>query len=181
MSILSTPSSITEIILKFGNHAIYIITINELIAHLSFSSERHLFAVNEIRLHHHTGAIRRGSELNNPACKELKEYLSGNRRNFSIAINPFFIDRASQLRKQIWAAISAIPYGGTASYSEIGRRLGTPALARAVGQAANANPVALIVPCHRVTGKHDLGGYAGGSAIKKKLLELESKNRGEFA
>ena len=178
MSTLSAHSSITEIILKNQNYTIYIITINELIAHLSFSIDHHLLAASKIPFHYHAKMTRKEPEINNPICIELKEYLTGNRRNFNLAINPFFIDCASALRKKIWLKIAAIPYGSTAYYSDIGLQLGNPALARAVGQAAKANPIGLIIPCHRVTGKNGMGGYAGGTVIKKSLLQLESENRG---
>ena len=71
--------------------------------------------------------------------------------------------------------ICSIPYGQTASYAELAEKLGNRKLARAVGGACNANPLALIVPCHRVVGKSGLGGFAGGVSIKEKLLNMEKK------
>jgi methylated-DNA-[protein]-cysteine S-methyltransferase len=70
-------------------------------------------------------------------------------------------------------AVSAIPYGSTATYREVAERVGSPSAARAVGAACAANPIPLIVPCHRVVAAAGLGGYGGGPALKRKLLELE--------
>lgn len=125
----------------------------------------------------HNCIIKNESATNNPISNELAEYFAGNRSNFSLTASTFFLNRATPLRQRIWQRIAAIPYGKTATYGDIGRELGNPALARAVGQAANANPVALIIPCHRVIGRRDLGGYAGGATIKKYLLQLERDNR----
>lgn len=174
---LSEQSFFTEIIFETHNCTIYIITRSEQVAHLSFSSERHLLAVKKIQSIYHNDIIKPLTATNNLVCIELKEYLSSQRRNFDLPTDPFFFDYASPLRQRIWQQITTIPYGETATYGDIGRQLGNPALARAVGQAAKANPVALIIPCHRITAANDIGGYAGGPAIKKDLLRMERTNR----
>ncbi|MEE2702801.1 MAG: methylated-DNA--[protein]-cysteine S-methyltransferase [Myxococcota bacterium] len=106
------------------------------------------------------------------ASRELDEYFSGRRMVFEVPLDlhgtPFQI--------QVWNALREIPFGQTRTYAEIGRAVGRPGAARAVGTANASNPIPLIVPCHRVIaagGK--LGGYAGGLAIKRRLLALEGE------
>jgi methylated-DNA-[protein]-cysteine S-methyltransferase len=104
-------------------------------------------------------------------ARQLEEYFTGARHTFdvplSLAGNPF--------EQRVWAELLAIPYGETASYGEIARRVGNPGAARAVGLANGRNPVAVIVPCHRVIGAdRTLTGYGGGLERKRLLLDLES-------
>jgi methylated-DNA-[protein]-cysteine S-methyltransferase len=100
---------------------------------------------------------------------ELDEYLAGRLHEFGV---PFHI-RATRFQFKIYEAVSAIPYGSTATYREVAERVGSPGAARAVGAACAANPIPLIIPCHRVAAASGLGGYAGGPALKRKLLEHE--------
>jgi O-6-methylguanine DNA methyltransferase len=100
---------------------------------------------------------------------EIGEYLSGERREFAV---PFHV-RATPFQFKVLEAVSAIPYGATATYREIAERVGSPSAARAVGAACAANPIPLIVPCHRVVAAAGLGGYGGGPGLKRKLLEHE--------
>jgi len=174
---LSEQSPFTETIFKTYNCTIYIISRSEGITHLSFSTSIHLLAVKKIQSTFHNEIIRKNHETNNPICNELKEYFAGQRQSFSLTLDPFFLNAASPLRQQIWHQISAIPYGKTITYGEIGRKLGNPELARIVGQAAKANPLMLLIPCHRVTGKYSIGGYSGGTPLKQHLLQLERSNR----
>jgi methylated-DNA-[protein]-cysteine S-methyltransferase len=102
---------------------------------------------------------------------QLTEYFDGRRREFDLPLglegNPF------ELR--VWEELCRIPYGETVSYGEIAREIGAPNAARAVGLANGRNPVALIVPCHRVIGADgSLTGYGGGLERKRLLLDLES-------
>lgn len=102
---------------------------------------------------------------------QLEEYFAGARREFDVELslhgNPF------ELR--VWQELCEIPYGETVSYGEIARAIGAPSAARAVGLANARNPVALIVPCHRVIGADGgLTGYGGGLERKRYLLDLES-------
>ena len=86
-----------------------------------------------------------------------------------------FISSGTDFQKQVWAGIAKIPYGQTVTYGELAGSIGKPGSARTVGSACGANPLALIIPCHRVVGTQGLGGFAGGIAVKKKLLGLEKK------
>ena len=101
---------------------------------------------------------------------ELEEYFSGKRRDFSFPLDL----RGTEFQLACWHALLAIPYGETRSYADIARAVGRPQGFRAVGMANNRNPVAIVVPCHRVIASDGtLCGYGGGLDIKRKLLELE--------
>lgn len=102
--------------------------------------------------------------------KELSEYFNGKRKNFDIPIK--LAGTAFQLK--VWNELKQIPYGKTASYKDIAIKIGREKAYRAVGMANNKNPVAIIIPCHRVIGSNkSLTGYAGGLDIKEKLLKIE--------
>ncbi|MGP0175247.1 methylated-DNA--[protein]-cysteine S-methyltransferase [Pseudomonas sp. NCHU5208] len=104
------------------------------------------------------------------ACRQLDQYFAGQRRQFELRLAP----RGTAFQQQVWQALQAIPYGRTCSYSELAERIGKPQAVRAVGAANGANPIAIIVPCHRVIGRDgSLTGYAGGLPRKQLLLELE--------
>lgn len=102
---------------------------------------------------------------------QLDEYFSGNRTTFNIKINPAGTD----FQQLVWKELQKIPYGKTKSYSEIAAVAGNKNAQRAVGNACNKNPIMIIIPCHRVVSKNNnLGGYAYGSKIKQKLLNVEN-------
>ena len=106
---------------------------------------------------------------------QLKEYMSGERQKFSLPLS--YSGTPFQLR--VWKALLEIPYGEVRSYADIAREIGSPLAARAVGQANNRNPLAIVIPCHRVVASNSgLGGYAGGLASKEFLLQLEQRWRG---
>ncbi len=110
------------------------------------------------------------SELTERAFGQLEEYFSGKRKVFDL---PFKMN-GTAFQMKVWQELLKIPYGDTVSYSEIAERIGCPEGARAVGGAVHNNPLWIIVPCHRVVGKNGkLTGYAGGTEMKKNLLELE--------
>lgn len=103
---------------------------------------------------------------------QLEDYFDGRRTGFDLPLA--MQGTAFQLR--VWRALQDIPYGETISYGEQARRIGRPADPRAVGQANGRNPIAVIVPCHRVIGADgSLTGYGGGLERKRRLLELESR------
>ncbi|OGA95461.1 MAG: cysteine methyltransferase [Burkholderiales bacterium RIFCSPHIGHO2_12_FULL_61_11] len=104
--------------------------------------------------------------------QQLTEYFAGQRSHFEV---PLDLANGTAFQQSVWQALLAIPYGGSASYGEVGRRIGKPTAARAVGAAIGRNPVSIIVPCHRVMGANgSLTGYAGGLHRKTALLKLES-------
>lgn len=104
------------------------------------------------------------------AAQELTEYFAGTRREFTIPLAP----SGTEFQQAVWKALRAIPYGQTRSYKQIADLLGNPKACRAVGLANNRNPIAIVIPCHRVVGHNgSLVGYAGGMTAKQALLEIE--------
>jgi O-6-methylguanine DNA methyltransferase len=105
-----------------------------------------------------------------PYLRELNEYFAGGRREFSLPLDL----RGTNFQLACWYALLEIPYGVTRSYRDIAEAIGHPHAYRAVGMSNNRNPVAIIVPCHRVIASSgSLCGYGGGLELKRKLLDLE--------
>jgi len=131
-------------------------------------------AVTSLHLPNHppdTTGWERDDALLDPARRQLAEYFAGERTAFDLPLRP----AGAEFQKQVWDALLRIPYGETASYGEIARELGHPTASRAVGAANGRNPIAIIVPCHRVIGSDgSLTGYAGGLDCKRALLDLEA-------
>jgi methylated-DNA-[protein]-cysteine S-methyltransferase len=102
---------------------------------------------------------------------QLGEYFAGERRRFDLPLAP----QGTEFQRRVWRALTEIPYGKTVSYGELARHIGKPGAPRAVGLANGANPLPIIVPCHRVIGADgSLTGFGGGLPIKRKLLALEA-------
>lgn len=107
------------------------------------------------------------------AAEELGEYLAGRRRDFTLPLDP----SGSDFQRQVWQALRSIPYGQTRTYGQIAEQIGRRRAARAVGMANNRNPIAILIPCHRVIGSDgSMTGYAAGIAVKERLLALERRN-----
>ena len=107
--------------------------------------------------------------------RQVADYAQGKRRDFDLETKA----AGSDFNRKVWKALTAIPFGATTSYGAIARKIGFPNSARAVGAANGANPIALIVPCHRVIGADgSLTGYGGGLPLKRKLLEHEARVAG---
>ena len=108
---------------------------------------------------------------------ELKEYFAGERNRFMIPLDM----RGTAFQKEVWKALAAIPFGETRTYGELASQLGNVNASRAVGAANGRNPIAIIVPCHRVIGSTGkLTGFAGGLEAKAHLLNLERQNEKLF-
>jgi methylated-DNA-[protein]-cysteine S-methyltransferase len=122
------------------------------------------------------GAERRAAQPPLPETRrQLAEYLAGERRAFDLPLAP----RGTDFERRVWEALLAIPYGETRSYLEIAGAIGRPAACRAVGRANGRNPIAVVIPCHRVIGSDgSLTGYGGGLPLKRFLLDLENSGRG---
>jgi O-6-methylguanine DNA methyltransferase len=132
------------------------------------------------RLHKHFGR-RFVQQQNHPVLERLRtqltEYFAAERRTFDV---PLAFD-GSDFQVCVWSALREIPYGETRSYGAIARRLGDPKATRAVGLANGQNPLAIVIPCHRVVNSNgDLGGYGGGRWRKQFLLDLEGGQRRLF-
>ncbi|WP_017555779.1 methylated-DNA--[protein]-cysteine S-methyltransferase [Nocardiopsis baichengensis] len=127
-------------------------------------------------------ATRPPGELGEPdrgafaeAERQLREYFAGRRTAFDLPLRP----NGTPFQQRVWKELEAIPYGTTATYGEIAERIGrAPSSARAVGSANGANPISVVVPCHRVVGADGtLTGYAWGADRKRFLLDLEKGDR----
>ena len=103
------------------------------------------------------------------AKSQLNDYFDGLRKNFDLPLEP----PGTKFQQRVWSMMEQIPYGKTITYGEIAKALGSSA--RAVGTACGANPIPVIIPCHRVVAANDMGGYSGDGGVKTKraLLHLE--------
>ena len=120
----------------------------------------------------------KSEEKTQPYVTELEEYFAGRRRDFTFPLDL----RGTPFQVKCWQALLKIPYGETRTYADIARAVGCPQGFRAVGLANNRNPLAIVVPCHRVIASDGtLCGYGGGLDIKRKLLELEGALTGVLA
>jgi O-6-methylguanine DNA methyltransferase len=113
-----------------------------------------------------------------PYVSQIDEYFAGSRREFTFPLDL----RGTEFQLACWRALLAIPYGETRTYADIARAVDKPTAFRAVGMANNRNPIAIVVPCHRVIASDGtLCGYGGGLDVKRKLLELEGALSGTLA
>jgi methylated-DNA-[protein]-cysteine S-methyltransferase len=102
---------------------------------------------------------------------QLDAYFAGRLQTFDLPLAP----EGTPFQREVWSALTTIPYGETMSYGELARQLGRPAASRAVGAANGRNPIPIVIPCHRVVGADgSLTGFGGGLAIKRQLLALEA-------
>jgi methylated-DNA-[protein]-cysteine S-methyltransferase len=123
-----------------------------------------------------TGAAASGSSAGKvapplrEAARQLDQYFAGKRTAFTLPIAP----AGTEFQRTVWRSLPDIPYGEVVSYAELATWVGRPTAYRAVGQANGANPVAIILPCHRVVASGGgIGGYGGGLDVKRQLLTLE--------
>lgn len=112
---------------------------------------------------------QRDDERFREARDQVLGYLEGRRHTFSLELAP----QGSDFQRAVWAALLRIPYGETRTYGDLARRLGGEHPARAIGIASNANPLPVLIPCHRVVAVDGVGSYCGGTEIKERLLALE--------
>ncbi|HSK09105.1 MAG TPA: methylated-DNA--[protein]-cysteine S-methyltransferase [Vicinamibacterales bacterium] len=128
-----------------------------------------LFAAGRSRVEPGSGWREDGTRLAD-AVRQFREYFAGRRREFSLRLAP----EGTPFQKRVWAELLTIPYGQTISYGELARRVSCPGGSRAVGLANGANPLSIVVPCHRVIGSDGrMTGYGGGLNNKGWLLGLE--------
>lgn len=114
------------------------------------------------------------TELLKKAGIQLQEYFIGKRKSFDLPIEP----KGTPFEQRVWKALQEIPYGETRTYKEIAQAVGNEKACRAVGMANHKNPIALIIPCHRVIGSNGkLVGFAGGLSAKEYLLQLERQHK----
>lgn len=110
------------------------------------------------------------------ATTQLRAYFAGELKAFDLPLAP----RGTEFQRSVWSALLEIPYGQTTTYSTIAERIRRPAAVRAVGAANGANPIPIIIPCHRVIGANgSLTGFGGGLDVKRQLLALEARVAGQ--
>lgn len=116
------------------------------------------------------GELREATGATEVAVSQLREYFSGSRRAFDLPLDV----RGTTFQKAVWSQVMRIPYGATATYGDIAQLVGKPKASRAVGGAVGANPLPIVIPCHRVIGEHGrLTGFGAGLDTKEALLRLE--------
>ncbi len=114
-----------------------------------------------------------GNALTRRAARELSAYFAGRRGRFSVPLDP----PGTPWQRRVWDALRRVPRGATVTYGALAARTGSPGAARAVGGAVGSNPIAILIPCHRVVATDGLGGFGGGLGRKRTLLALESRPR----
>ena len=140
------------------------------IQHIVFNSEKHSLKPDE--------SWKLNIEPFQDACKQLDEYFAGTRQTFSLKLTP----KGTEFQQQVWQQLRKIPYGDTCSYGDIATRLDNPNASRAVGAANGANPLPIVVPCHRVIGANgSLTGFSSGLAVKDWLLSHERGEQSLFS
>ncbi|MBY5992533.1 methylated-DNA--[protein]-cysteine S-methyltransferase [Ferrimonas balearica] len=146
----------------------YLSTLATPLGPLAIHANEH--ALTEVRFVDGPLPLESPSPLTETAKAQLTEYFAGHRRHFSLPLAP----AGTAFRQAAWQALQAIPYGETRCYADQAQTMGNPKAVRAVGAANGANPIAIVIPCHRVIGKGgSLTGYAGGLDRKARLLALE--------
>lgn len=110
------------------------------------------------------------TDLIKKAYEELSQYLNGERKKFTVPLNP----KGTEFQQKVWKVLQTIPFGETKSYGQVAVEIGNPKACRAVGMANHRNPILIMIPCHRVIGADgSLTGYGGGLSLKEFLLNLE--------
>lgn len=115
------------------------------------------------------GTAEHSNAVLDTAATQLAEYFDGSRRDFTVPVRL----AGTAFQSAVWKELRELPFGGVLSYGAIGLATGRPTAGRAVGGAVGANPIPIIVPCHRVLAGNGLGGYAGGLPVKRALLAIE--------
>jgi methylated-DNA-[protein]-cysteine S-methyltransferase len=120
---------------------------------------------------------QRSAEKTRVVDEQLRQYFNGERKDFDVELAP----NGTGFQHQVWKLLKEIPFGETRSYGQLANQLGNQGASRAVGRANATNPIAIIVPCHRVIGTNGtLTGYAGGLSMKEKLLAFEQGRTGSL-
>ena len=151
-------------------HCIY--KYNSIIGDIFISADENFLL--SVKFVNHNFIENKENKIIRQTIKQLDEYFRGKRKKFELPLNP----KGTEFQKKVWLQLMNIPYGKTATYKDIATLIGDSNASRAVGNANNKNPIAIIIPCHRVIGSNNkLTGYAGGLDKKEKLLNLEKNNK----
>jgi O-6-methylguanine DNA methyltransferase len=163
---------------RYGNFTIYcLLGPEEKVLQVTFAPEKHERLQKQLRYLDRTVRIRKLQQKKTHLDPLFAEYFSGKRTSFPGSMDSPLIAAGTDFQKRVWRQIEAIPYAGHITYQELATLAGCPKGARAAGMACGANPMSLIIPCHRVVAVNGLGGFAGGAATKKALQALEQRVR----
>ena len=117
--------------------------------------------------------VEHDDEILEKTRRQLDEYFKGRRREFDIPL----LMVGTDFQKRVWNVLMKVPYGDTSTYLQVAKDVSSERAVRAVGNANAANPISIVIPCHRIIGSGgELVGYGGGLSVKRRLLELERKN-----
>ena len=159
---------------SYGDFTIYcLIGPEEKIVHLTFAPNKHELAQKQLSGLDNSVVFKTLKQKDSRYNTFFKDYFTGNLSRFPIKIDSPFIGAGTPFQQRVWSHLSAIPYGRCITYQKLAELAGSPKGARAAGTACGANPLVLIIPCHRVVAQNGLGGFAGGLDIKRSLLALE--------
>ena len=151
-------------------HCIY--KYNSIIGDIFISADENFLL--SVQFVNHNFIENKENKIIRQTIKQFDEYFNGRRKKFELPLNP----KGTEFQKKVWQQLMKIPYGKIATYKDIATLIGNTNASRAVGNANNKNPIAIIIPCHRVIGSNNkLTGYAGGLDKKEKLLNLEKNNK----
>ncbi|WP_432280113.1 methylated-DNA--[protein]-cysteine S-methyltransferase [Shewanella aestuarii] len=163
---LTTPVGMVTI--KASSQGITHLTVEDLSLKADMVTQLDIKAINS---NHTSELISQANEHLQQAGLQLAEYFQGKRQGFCLPLAP----KGTEFQRQVWQALSDMAFGEVCSYGDIANLIGRPKAVRAVGAANGANPIAIVVPCHRVIGKNGkLTGYAYGLEMKQFLLNLEA-------
>lgn len=157
--------------IRENGFACFFITDTRRILHLTFSEERHLSAL--CRLNEWFPESRIEKYPGGSIAAQIRACLHGESERLPLPSPAPFLLTGTDFQQRVWQQIADIPHGQTKTYGALAALLNNNGAARAVGQACHANPLALIIPCHRVVGVVNIGGFAGGVEVKKRLLQME--------
>jgi O-6-methylguanine DNA methyltransferase len=146
--------------------------------HFTFSSATHRLAKAGLRNRYPAALFSSSDRLGEKILERFGSFAEGREKTFSPPFHPLLLDHGTSFQRRVWRLLTCIPYGETRTYGELARELGGSGYARAVGRACHANPLALIIPCHRVVAAQGLGGFNGGGEVKERLLAMEKRFSG---
>ena len=154
-----TDISFSSVTCRFGKFTIYcIIGPKENIAHLTLASSKHLKALKLLSGISPNIQIRALPQKDFPFNSVFRDYFSGKLFEFPVAVDSPFLEAGTDFQKKVWRCIKTVPYGSSITYQQLAELADSPKGARAVGTACGANPIALIIPCHRIVAMNGMGG-----------------------
>ncbi|WP_033829450.1 methylated-DNA--[protein]-cysteine S-methyltransferase [Bacillus andreraoultii] len=167
---MMTNQNIYWTLLEHNQWNLYIASTDKGLCYVSGNNQSFQEFMNWKNKHLNKNIIQQNDEKNKNYINQLIEYLDGTRQQFDIPIDVYGTD----FQKKVWLTLCQVSYSHLSTYSEVAKKIGSERAVRAVGTAIGANPILIVVPCHRIIGKNGtLTGYRGGLDMKQQLLKLE--------